>query len=149
MWFYDHPVQTEQQELTTTLDKSWQKADKKLTKAHPFSRRKPSSSLVWPTKTPKREMRHFPFWRIRLCSSYGPLSQCEFASWGCRRLCLHSVQLEDAPQFLAIRAFFLCMILTGAGYSLCPTFQVTGGFLCATKLIRKFWMCLIELWHDC
>ena len=85
----------------TPNNKSWQqrstKADKKLTKAHPFRRRKPSSPLVW----------HFPFWRIRLCSCYRRLSQCEFASWSCRRLCLHSLQLEDVPQFLAIWAFFL------------------------------------------
>ena len=94
---------------TTRADNN---ARQKLTKAHLFRRRKPASFLVW----------HFPFRRIRLCSSYRRLSQCEFASWSCRRLCLHSLQLEDVPQFLAIWAFCLCVILTGAGYSRHPTF---------------------------
>ena len=94
-------------------------------------RQKPASSLVW----------HFPFWRIRLCSFYRRLSECEFVSCSCRRLCLHRLQLEDVPQFLAIKAFFLCMILTGAGYSRLPTFQVTGGFLCAPKSSASFRFC--------
>ena len=58
-----------------------------------------------------------------------------------RRLCLHRPQLEDVPQFLAIKAFFLCMVLTGAGYSRLPTFQVTGGFLCAPKSSASFRFC--------
>ena len=60
--------------------------------ARPLRRRKPASSLVW----------HFPSWRIRLWSFYGRLSECEFVSCSCRRLCLHSLKLEDMPQFLAI-----------------------------------------------
>lgn len=82
--------------LFTPNNKSWQqhstKAEKKLTKARPLRGRKPASSLVWP----------FPFRRIRLCSSYRRLSECEFVSCSCRRLCLHSLQLKDVPQFLAI-----------------------------------------------
>ena len=81
------------------------------------------------------------------------LSECEFVSGSCCRLCLHSLQLEDMPQFLAMQAFFLCMILAVAGYSRLLTFQVTGWFLCAPKLFRAFWflppfwMCFIR--HDC
>ena len=67
------------------------------------------------------------------------LSECEFVSCSCRRLCLHSLQLEDMPQFLATLAFFLCIILAGAGSSRLPTIQTTGGFLSAPKLFRAFW----------
>ena len=54
--------------------------------------KKPASSLVW----------YFPSWRIRLCSFYRRLTECEFVYCSCRRLCLHSLQLEDMPQFLGI-----------------------------------------------
>ena len=57
-----------------------------------MERRKPASSLVW----------HFPSWCIHLSSFYKPLSECEFVSCSCHPLCLHSLQLEDMPQFLAI-----------------------------------------------
>ena len=61
-----------------------------------MERRKPASSLVW----------HFPSWCIHLCSFYKRLSECEFVSCSCHPLCLHSLQLEDMLQFLAIQAFF-------------------------------------------
>ena len=68
--------------------------------------------------------------------AYQGVNSCLACSY--RRLCLHSLQLEDVLQFLAIQAFFLSMILTGAGYSRIPTFQVTGGFLCAPKHFHEF-----------
>ena len=61
------------------------------TKARPLRRRMPASSLVL----------HFPSWAHSSCSFYRRLSECEFVSCSCRRLCLHSLQLEDMPQFLA------------------------------------------------
>ena len=110
-WLTDQPVHTEQQELprvrVIVIDVKCyniiqpqhlkRKQNGRWAKYCAFvlvntERRKPASSLVW----------HFPSWRIRPCSFYRRLSECEFVSCSCRRLCLHSLQLEDMPQFLVI-----------------------------------------------
>ena len=52
----------------------------------------------------------------------------------------HTIRTTDTPGFkpFTIIGFFLVHDLAGAEYSRLPTFQVTGGFLCAPKLFHDF-----------